>query len=81
MITDAEVDAAAVELRATLETMLAGVDDRDVERLGVAPSQAVWRPTHPEASCWICCEPLPGIYATSRVAHTACVEYQDRGRR
>ena len=79
--TEADVDAAAVELRATLETMLTRVDDKDVEKLGVKPSRAVWRPTRPDPECWICHETIYGYYATSRIAHSACVEYQERGRR
>lgn len=82
MPTDAELDAAATELRGTLEVMLSHVDDQEANELGVKPSQAVWRPTkRPTPACWICGKLMPGIYATGKVGHTRCVAYQDRSRR
>lgn len=82
MPTDAELDAAATELRGTLEVMLSHADDTIAATTGAAQSKTLWRARkRPAPACWICKEPIQGYYVTGRVAHWPCMDRQEARRR
>jgi hypothetical protein len=80
-ITEEGLDDFALELRATLETMLAGIPDNDPARLGSKALHAIRYPKRPDPACTICGKLMPEVYTSSPVAHSACVDYQARSRR